>query len=158
VYLPGTCPTVVCDESVWGNLKHVLLSAIALGGGRSAILTRLLRASMPEVIRMEYITAARPKGLVEEARHQQTCAEERPDPHGDDNGAAGGPFDRWRHRRGDAIRYPWPGDLRHQRHHHARLPAGARVYPGGPTPQILYFGAELTKASSHGYNSRRDGP
>jgi ABC-type dipeptide/oligopeptide/nickel transport system permease component len=87
VYLPGTCPTVVCDESVWGNLKHVLLSAIALGGGRSAILTRLLRASMPEVIRMEYITAARPKGLVEEARHQQTCAEERPDPHGDDNGA-----------------------------------------------------------------------
>jgi peptide/nickel transport system permease protein len=65
VYLPGTCPTVVCNESVWGNLKHVIMPAIALGVGRAAILTRLLRASMLEVIRMEYITTARAKGLVE---------------------------------------------------------------------------------------------
>jgi peptide/nickel transport system permease protein len=65
VYLPGTCPTVVCDESVGGNLKHVIMPAIALGVGRAAILTRLLRASMLEVIRMEYITTARAKGLVE---------------------------------------------------------------------------------------------
>jgi peptide/nickel transport system permease protein len=65
VYLPGTCPTVVCEESVWGNLKHVIMPAIALGVGRAAILTRLLRASMLEVIRMEYITTARAKGLVE---------------------------------------------------------------------------------------------
>jgi peptide/nickel transport system permease protein len=65
VYLPGTCPTVVCEESVWGNLKHVIMPAIALGVGRAAILTRLLRASMLEVIRMEYITTARAKGLAE---------------------------------------------------------------------------------------------
>jgi peptide/nickel transport system permease protein len=65
VYLPGTCPTVVCDESVWGSLRHVIMPAIALGVGRAAILTRLLRASMLEVIRMEYITTARAKGLVE---------------------------------------------------------------------------------------------
>jgi peptide/nickel transport system permease protein len=65
VYLPGTCPTVVCDESVGGNLRHVIMPAIALGVGRAAILTRLLRASMLEVIRMEYITTARAKGLVE---------------------------------------------------------------------------------------------
>jgi peptide/nickel transport system permease protein len=65
VYLPGTCPSVVCEESVWGNLKHVIMPAIALGVGRAAILTRLLRASMLEIIRMEYVTTARAKGLKE---------------------------------------------------------------------------------------------
>ncbi|OGL06226.1 MAG: hypothetical protein A3H48_02120 [Candidatus Rokubacteria bacterium RIFCSPLOWO2_02_FULL_71_18] len=65
VYLPGTCPTMVCGVSLWGNVQHVLLPAIALGVGRAAILTRLLRASMLEVIRTEYVTTARAKGLGE---------------------------------------------------------------------------------------------
>lgn len=66
VYLPGTCPSVICEASVWGNLKHAIMPAIALGVGRAAILTRLLRASMLEIIRMEYVTTARAKGLVEQ--------------------------------------------------------------------------------------------
>jgi peptide/nickel transport system permease protein len=65
VYLPGTCPTMVCGVSLWGNAQHVLMPAIALGVGRAAILTRLLRASMLEVIRTEYVTTARAKGLGE---------------------------------------------------------------------------------------------
>jgi peptide/nickel transport system permease protein len=65
VYLPGTCPTIVCEASLWGNLQHVIMPAIALGVGRAAILTRLLRASMLEVIRTEYVTSARAKGLNE---------------------------------------------------------------------------------------------
>ena len=65
VYWPGTCPLVVCQESVAGNLRHALMPAIALGVGRAAILTRLLRASMLEIIRMEYVTTARAKGLAE---------------------------------------------------------------------------------------------
>ncbi len=65
VYFPGTCPTLVCEASFWGNIKHVIMPAIALGVGRAAILTRLLRASMLEVIRMEYVTTARAKGLAE---------------------------------------------------------------------------------------------
>jgi peptide/nickel transport system permease protein len=65
VYLPGTCPMMVCGVSFWGNVQHVLLPAIALGIGRAAILTRLLRASMLEVIRTEYVTTARAKGLSE---------------------------------------------------------------------------------------------
>jgi peptide/nickel transport system permease protein len=65
VYLPGTCPSVVCEASLWGNFKHVVMPAIALGVGRAAILTRLLRASMLEIIRMEYVTTARAKGLGE---------------------------------------------------------------------------------------------
>jgi peptide/nickel transport system permease protein len=65
VYLPGTCPAMVCGVSLWGNLQHVLMPAIALGVGRAAILTRLLRSSMLEVIRSEYVTTARAKGLSE---------------------------------------------------------------------------------------------
>src|SRR5499426_13625 len=65
VYLPGTCPMVVCTGSVWANVMHVLMPAVALGIGRAALLTRLLRASMLEVIRSEYITTARAKGLAE---------------------------------------------------------------------------------------------
>ncbi len=67
VHLPGTCPTLICQESVWGNLQHVVMPAVALGVGRAAILTRLLRASMLEIIRMEYVTTARAKGLAENA-------------------------------------------------------------------------------------------
>jgi peptide/nickel transport system permease protein len=65
VYLPGTCPTMVCGSSLWGNAQHVLMPALALGVGRAALLTRLLRTSMLEVIRTEYVTTARAKGLSE---------------------------------------------------------------------------------------------
>ncbi len=65
VYLPGTCPTIVCGTSLWGNMQHVLMPAFALGVGRAALLTRLLRASMLEVVRTEYVTTARAKGLSE---------------------------------------------------------------------------------------------
>jgi peptide/nickel transport system permease protein len=65
VYLPGTCQTIVCAAGMLGNLQHVLMPAFALGVGRAAILTRLLRASMLEVIRTEYVTTARAKGLSE---------------------------------------------------------------------------------------------
>jgi peptide/nickel transport system permease protein len=65
VYLPGTCPIMVCGVSFWGNIQHVLMPALALGVGRAALLTRLLRASMLEVVRTEYVTTARAKGLGE---------------------------------------------------------------------------------------------
>src|SRR5438552_5953850 len=65
IYLPGTCPSIVCGVSFWGNATHVLMPAVALGIGRAAILTRLLRASMLEVIRTEYVTTARAKGVAE---------------------------------------------------------------------------------------------
>jgi peptide/nickel transport system permease protein len=67
VYWPGTCPSLVCQESVWGNLRHAIMPALALGVGRAAILTRLLRASMLEIMRMEYVTTARAKGLTDTA-------------------------------------------------------------------------------------------
>src|SRR4029453_17521567 len=63
VYLPGTCPSMVCGVSLWGNMQHVLMPAIALGIGRAAILTRLLRTSMLEVIRTAYVTPPRATGV-----------------------------------------------------------------------------------------------
>ena len=65
VYLPGTCTSVVCAASLWGNAEHVLMPALALGVGRAAILTRLLRSNLLEIIRTEYVTTARAKGLSE---------------------------------------------------------------------------------------------
>jgi len=65
VYLPGTCPSMVCGVSIWGNMQHVLMPAFALGVARAALLTRILRASMLEVVRTEYVTTARAKGLSE---------------------------------------------------------------------------------------------
>jgi peptide/nickel transport system permease protein len=65
VYLPGTCTSVVCAAGLLGNMQHVLMPAIALGVGRAALLTRLLRSNLLEVVRTEYVTTARAKGLGE---------------------------------------------------------------------------------------------
>ncbi len=56
---------VPLSEGVGENLRHLLLPTVALGVARTAILTRLIRASMLEVIRQEYVTTARSKGLAE---------------------------------------------------------------------------------------------
>jgi peptide/nickel transport system permease protein len=52
-------------ENPWGNLLHMVLPVIALGLPRAALLTRLVRASLLEVLKMEYVTTARAKGLGE---------------------------------------------------------------------------------------------
>jgi peptide/nickel transport system permease protein len=56
---------VPLTQSISENLRHMLLPAVTLGLGRAALLTRLIRASMLEVIRLEYVTTARAKGLGE---------------------------------------------------------------------------------------------
>lgn len=48
-------------------LSHLVLPAITLGGASTAIIARLTRSSMLEVIRQDYIKAARAKGLSERA-------------------------------------------------------------------------------------------
>ncbi len=52
-------------ESFGDWFKHMILPAIVLGTGGSAIIARLTRASMLEVIRQDYIRTARAKGLRE---------------------------------------------------------------------------------------------
>ena len=57
----------------WGTknfgdwLSHMILPAITLGTGGSALIARLTRASVLEVIRQDYIRTARAKGLRERA-------------------------------------------------------------------------------------------
>ncbi|WP_049887817.1 nickel ABC transporter permease [Natronobacterium gregoryi] len=48
-----------------GTLAHLVLPAITLGSGLAAIVTRLVRTSMLEVLEAEYVDAARSKGVHE---------------------------------------------------------------------------------------------
>jgi peptide/nickel transport system permease protein len=52
-------------EDFWGALQALFLPAFALGIIRAAILTRLTRSSMLEVLREDYVRTARAKGLRE---------------------------------------------------------------------------------------------
>jgi ABC-type dipeptide/oligopeptide/nickel transport system permease component len=47
----------------WGTLMHMLMPSMVLGLGTMALLTRLMRSSMLEVINEDYIKTARAKGL-----------------------------------------------------------------------------------------------
>ena len=48
-----------------GSFKHLVLPSLTLGASATAIITRLTRSSMLEVIRQDYIRTARAKGLNE---------------------------------------------------------------------------------------------
>jgi ABC-type dipeptide/oligopeptide/nickel transport system permease component len=51
----------------WGTPGQMVLPALALGLNQSAIIARLTRASMLQVVREDYIRTARAKGLAERA-------------------------------------------------------------------------------------------
>ncbi len=48
-----------------GDLAHLLMPSLALGLGAAAIIARLTRSSMLDVLRTEYMTTARAKGLAD---------------------------------------------------------------------------------------------
>ncbi len=53
------------SKSFWGSIKSLLLPATALGFIRAAVLARLTRSSLLEVLREDYVRTARSKGLGE---------------------------------------------------------------------------------------------
>lgn len=53
------------SENFWGSLKALLLPSFALGIIRAAILARVTRSSMLEVLKEDYVRTARAKGLSE---------------------------------------------------------------------------------------------
>lgn len=61
-WLPVSGTGAVTGES---DLKYIILPALTLSAGLITTLTRLIRSSMLEVLRQEYITTARAKGLME---------------------------------------------------------------------------------------------
>lgn len=55
----------VLPPSGYGSWQHLVMPALALGLSSSGVLARLTRSSMLNVIRTEYVTTARAKGLSE---------------------------------------------------------------------------------------------
>ena len=51
----------------WSALQHLLMPAVTLGTSLAAIVTRISRSSVLEVMRQDFITTARAKGLNEKA-------------------------------------------------------------------------------------------
>ena len=49
-----------------GDITHLLLPAITLGSSMAAILTRMIRSSLLDILKEEYIKTARAKGLSEQ--------------------------------------------------------------------------------------------
>ncbi|MDA0788063.1 MAG: ABC transporter permease [Proteobacteria bacterium] len=47
----------------WGTIWHMLMPSLVLGLGTMALLTRLMRSSMLEIVNEDYIKTARAKGL-----------------------------------------------------------------------------------------------
>lgn len=69
-YARGVLPTsgfTPVTQDVVGNLRSLLLPSVALAVANMAILMRMTRSSMLEVLRQEYVTTARSKGLIERA-------------------------------------------------------------------------------------------
>jgi ABC-type dipeptide/oligopeptide/nickel transport system permease component len=46
-----------------GDFRHIVLPAVALGANFAAIIARLVRSSLLEVLRQDYVLTARAKGL-----------------------------------------------------------------------------------------------
>jgi peptide/nickel transport system permease protein len=51
--------------ALWSAMQHLLMPAITLGSALAAIVTRISRSSVLEVMRQDYVTTARAKGLSE---------------------------------------------------------------------------------------------
>jgi peptide/nickel transport system permease protein len=67
-YARGVLPTsgyTPISQDPLGSLRSLVLPSIALAVANMAILMRMTRSSMLEVLRQEYVTTARAKGLIE---------------------------------------------------------------------------------------------
>ena len=55
----------VTPISGYGGIEHLILPALTLGVGLAGLITRITRSSMLEVVRQDYIRAAKSKGMSE---------------------------------------------------------------------------------------------
>jgi ABC-type dipeptide/oligopeptide/nickel transport system permease component len=63
VNLNSFAGTSLIPVAGWGTIMHMLMPSLVLGLGTVALLTRLMRSSMLEVVNEDYIKTARAKGL-----------------------------------------------------------------------------------------------
>jgi len=66
-WLPVSGMTSIGEGGLGDRLKHLILPAASLGVGPAAILARLTRSAMLDVLNEDYIRTARAKGLAEQA-------------------------------------------------------------------------------------------
>ena len=58
-------PDAATGTALVSSLKHLILPSVTLGAAVAAIVARVLRSSMVETLRQDYVTLARAKGQVE---------------------------------------------------------------------------------------------
>jgi ABC-type dipeptide/oligopeptide/nickel transport system permease component len=58
---------VSLDEGLWPYISHAILPAVTLGAGLAAIVARLTRASLLQVLHEDYIRTAHAKGLTRQS-------------------------------------------------------------------------------------------
>lgn len=63
VNLNSWAGTSILPVAGWGTIWHMLVPSLVLGLGTMALLTRLMRSSMLEVVNEDYVKTARAKGL-----------------------------------------------------------------------------------------------
>ena len=64
-------------DAAWDAIMHLVLPAIALGCIPLAIIVRMTRASVLEVLNEDYVRTANAKGLAPEPDHPAACAAQR---------------------------------------------------------------------------------
>lgn len=57
---------VPLQENLWANIRHLLLPGISLGTAVTAVVMRMSRSAMLEVLNQDYIKVARAKGMGEQ--------------------------------------------------------------------------------------------
>jgi len=64
-WFPTSGYSQLSEGTVWQSLSHIILPAICLGIPNSALVVRVTRSSMLDVVSQDYIRTARAKGLAE---------------------------------------------------------------------------------------------
>ncbi len=119
------------------QIRQAIMPVMVLGLFQAASMTRFVRSAMLDVIRLDYVTTARAKGLGQRQGHRQACDAQRDDPGRHPDRAADARRVRRRHRhRADLphSRHRLAADFLHSFERHAggdgrdlrlRLPGGA---------------------------------
>jgi peptide/nickel transport system permease protein len=65
--IPSTIELITTGngEALVDSIRHLILPALVLGAFSTAVISRLMRSSMLEVINLDYVRTARAKGLAE---------------------------------------------------------------------------------------------
>ena len=92
-------------------LAHLILPAVTLAAASLTIIARLTRSTMLDILSQDYIRTARAKGPRGRARDLPSRPQERPHPHRDRGGRAGGLSAGRRRAHGDRLRVAGVGLL-----------------------------------------------